>query len=131
MLDLNSTQKAYCFRKNTHRITFTASQCMSPFLIPLTLPHIRSLVTGMSSQRPRFNVWEGHLGVLWWTNCIGAVSLLAFRFFPGQLWPPPMLHTHFHHLTLTGPQHTHTHTMMAMERSTRHTANNCFAHGNR
>ena len=90
---------------------------MSPLLLPLVAPYIRSLVTSLSSQRPRFNVWEVHLG-----SVVDKLQRRSFSpsvsIFPGQLSSHQCSILHYHHLTLlTGPQHT----TMAMERCIHHT----------
>jgi hypothetical protein len=63
--------------------------------------------------------------------CGGQIALAPFLsehfYFSRSVIMPPLLHTHFHHLTLKGPQHT----MMAMECSTPPHCYNCFAHYNR
>lgn len=104
-------QKAYCFSKNVHHISFT-----SLFLLLLTAPYIRPLVTSLSSQRPMFNVWEVHLGFV--VDKLHRRSLSPrISYFSRSFIVPPMLHTHFHHLTVRRPQHT----MLTMEHSIHHT----------
>ena len=116
MLDPNLPQKAYCFSKNVHHISLTVNQYMSLFLLLLTAPYIKSLVTSLSSQRPRFNVWEVHLGFV--VDKLHRRSLSpSISDCSRSVIVPPMLHTHFHHLTLRRPQHT----MLAIQRSIHHT----------